>query len=107
VISGRLLHQARRRAGLSQADLARRAGKATSAVGRWERGEVRPSLETLAELVTACGLELTLGLAPADDHDRVLVLRCLRMAPQERLREMVSAVRALQAMTAAAGQVRG
>jgi transcriptional regulator with XRE-family HTH domain len=107
VISGRLLHQARRRAGLSQTDLARRAGKATSAIGRWERGEVRPSLETLAELVNACGLDLTLGLAPADDHDRVLVLRCLRMAPDERLREMVSAVKALEAMTTATGRMRG
>lgn len=107
MISGRLLHEARRRAGLSQAGLAQRAGKATSAIGRWERGEVLPSLETLAELVGACDLELVLGLAPADDHDHVLVLRSLRMAPHERLNEMVRAVRMLEGMAAAARRVNG
>jgi DNA-binding XRE family transcriptional regulator len=49
MVSGDLLREARRRAGLSQAELARRAGKPTSVIGRWERGEVKPSLETLAK----------------------------------------------------------
>ena len=60
VVSGDLLREARLRAGLSQAELARRAGKARSAIGRWERGEVLPSFETLRELVRACGLRARL-----------------------------------------------
>lgn len=102
MISGQLLREARLRAGLSQAELAHRAGKATSAIGRWERGEVEPSLETLRSLVRAAGLELTLGLAAADDHDTALVRRCLGRKPPERLHDLVSAVAALRSMTVAA-----
>ena len=58
MLSGDLLREARCRAGLSQAALARRAGKPTSVIGRWERGEVRPSFETLQGLIRACGLDL-------------------------------------------------
>jgi DNA-binding XRE family transcriptional regulator len=54
------------RAGLSQVELARRACKATSVIGRWERGEVRPSLETLSEVIRAAGLELGVTLSNAD-----------------------------------------
>jgi transcriptional regulator with XRE-family HTH domain len=50
--------EARRRAGSSQAELARRAGTPRSAIGRWERGEVLPSLERLRELIRARGLEV-------------------------------------------------
>ena len=90
VVSGDLLREARLRAGLSQAELARRAGKARSAIGRWERGEVLPSFETLRELVRACGLELGYGLYKYDDHDAELVRRRLRSTPAERLQTTVS-----------------
>ena len=67
VISGDLLKEARKRAGLTQADLGRRVGKPQSSIARWERGDVTPSLETLRELIRACGLELTFALANYDD----------------------------------------
>lgn len=57
MISGHLLRDARLRAGLLQAELARRAGEPTSVVVRWKRGEVNPNLETLRELIRAAGLE--------------------------------------------------
>src|SRR5581483_2739802 len=97
MVSGDLLREARRRAGLSQAELARRAGKPLSSIGRWERGEVRPSLETLRELVRACGLELSFHLANADleDHDLTLIERALRQTPEQRVRDAVVAARAL------------
>lgn len=96
-----LLVEARRRAGLSQAELARRAGKPTSSIGRWERGEVRPSLETLRALVRACGLELTLGIANGDphDHDAVLIERSLARTPAERVAEAAAAGRAIERLT--------
>jgi transcriptional regulator with XRE-family HTH domain len=97
MVSGDLLREARRRAGLSQAELARRAGKPLSSIGRWERGEVRPSLETLRELVRACGLELIFHLANADleDHDLTLIERALSRTPEERVRDAVVAARKL------------
>ena len=86
MISGDLLREARLRAGLSQAELARRAGKATSVIGRWERGEVQPSLETLRGVIRAAGLELgvTLSNADEDDHDLALIRRSLARSPAQR-----------------------
>ncbi|MGH9379700.1 MAG: helix-turn-helix domain-containing protein [Thermoanaerobaculia bacterium] len=103
MISGALIRQARQRAGLSQAELARRAGKAISAIGRWERGEVRPALETVIELIRAAGLDLEMAIVRADDHDRALIRRSLSRPPARRLIEMVEAVRKVHAMVAAAG----
>jgi len=88
MVSGILLREARLRAGLSQAELARRAGKARSAIGRWERGEVQPSFETLRELVRVCGLELSYGVVSADESSRALIEDSLRLAPDERLERL-------------------
>lgn len=98
MISGDLLREARLRAGLSQAELARRAGKPTSVIGRWERGEVRPSLETLRELIRAAGLELgfTLTNADSNDHDLALIRRSLAQAPAERFAEGQRAARDIE-----------
>lgn len=100
MISGDLLVEARRRAGLSQAELARRSGVAQSLIGRYERYEVTPSIERLRSLVGACGLELTFRLAKADpsDHDAVLIERELRRTPAERLARGLSAGRTRRAM---------
>jgi transcriptional regulator with XRE-family HTH domain len=103
VISGDLIKQARLRAGLSQVELARRSGKPPSAIGRWERGEVRPPLETVVALVRAAGFDLDVGIVAADEHDRVLIRRCLDRSPADRLAEMVAAATRVAAMTAARG----
>jgi transcriptional regulator with XRE-family HTH domain len=86
MVSGDLLREARRRAGLSQAELARRTGKHRSAIGRWERGEALPSLELLRELIRACNLELGFRLARADveEHDLALIRRSLAWTPSRR-----------------------
>lgn len=103
MISGEVIRQARLRAGLSQAELARRAGRAPSAIGRWERGEARPALETVVELVRAAGLDLEMAIVHADDHDRALIQRSLHRPPAQRLADMVDAVRKVRAMVAVAG----
>jgi predicted nucleotidyltransferase/DNA-binding XRE family transcriptional regulator len=59
-----LLQQARRRAGLSQAELADLAGTSQSAINRYERGVVEPSLSTLRRLLQACGARLQIELLP-------------------------------------------
>lgn len=103
MISADLIRQARLRAGISQAELARRLRKAPSAIGRWERGEVRPPLETVVELVRAAGFDLEIAIVHPDDHDRVLVRRCLARQPERRLADMVATVRKVKAMAVAAG----
>ena len=88
MISGDLLKEARRRAGLSPAELAHRAGRPTSVIGRWERNEVKPSLETLRSLVRACGLELGFRLEPKDDAQDATILAALELTPDERLAQL-------------------
>jgi transcriptional regulator with XRE-family HTH domain len=84
--SGDLMREARLRAGLTQTELASRLGKAQSEIGRWERGVVTPSLETLRVVVRACGLDLSLGLYRADDSMLSLIDQMLAMTPAERYR---------------------
>jgi len=56
--TGSLLREARNRAGLSQVELAHRAGVTQSVVSAYESGTRQPSLATLTRLVAATGLEL-------------------------------------------------
>ncbi len=57
-----LLREARRRAGLSQAELGRRAGVTQSVVSAYESGARQPSVPMLARLVAATGSELDMRL---------------------------------------------
>jgi predicted nucleotidyltransferase/DNA-binding XRE family transcriptional regulator len=60
--AGTLLRQARRGAGLSQVELAARAGVTQSVISAYESGRREPSLPTLAVLIEATGYELTAGI---------------------------------------------
>ena len=60
--AGAMLRRARKRAGLSQVDLAARAGVTQSVISAYESGQRQPSLPALARLIGAAGFELTLGL---------------------------------------------
>jgi ribosome-binding protein aMBF1 (putative translation factor) len=106
VISGDLLREARLRAGLSQAELGRRVRKPQSVIGRWERGEVLPSLETLRKLVRACGLELCFRLARYDDSYEAHIERMLGMTPAERVEHSVARARAYRRLRDQIGQAR-
>src|SRR5580698_3200337 len=57
-----LLRKARHEAGLTQAELADRAGTTQSVVSAYESGHRQPALPTLAALVEAAGYELAVGL---------------------------------------------
>ena len=61
-----LLREARDGAGLSQSELAQRAGVAQSVVSAYEAGRREPSLPTLARLIAATGHELTVDLVRRD-----------------------------------------
>jgi transcriptional regulator with XRE-family HTH domain len=73
------------RAGLTQRELARRAGRPQSSIARWESGKVQPSLETLRELIRACGLELAFRFANYDDSYVEWIDRALALTPAARL----------------------
>jgi predicted nucleotidyltransferase/DNA-binding XRE family transcriptional regulator len=62
VTAGALLHQARQQAGLTQREVATRAGIQQSVVSAYESGSREPSLATLSALVEACGVSLELHL---------------------------------------------
>jgi uncharacterized protein len=62
--SAALLRQARQAAGLSQAELARRAGTSQPAIARYESGAASPSVRTLERLLYALGRRLRLSAEP-------------------------------------------
>ena len=96
VISGDLLKEARLRAGLTQTELGERVGKAQSAIARWERGEVQPSLETLRSIIRACGFELSFFMSVADDSNVTIIDEHLRMSTQERFADLMERVAFLE-----------
>ena len=57
-----VLTRARKRAGLTQAELARRAGTSQPVISAYEHGRRDPGIETLRRLVRAAGAELELGI---------------------------------------------
>lgn len=60
--AGGLLRRARVSAGLSQAELAFRAGVAQSVISAYEAGRRQPSLPTLAKLIDAAGCDLVVDI---------------------------------------------
>lgn len=68
-MGGRLIREARRRAGVSQTELARRVGTTQSAIARLERGKTEPSLKRIKEILRALGLDLRVGIVPLDDSN--------------------------------------
>lgn len=93
MMSGDLIKEARLRAGLTQAELGARLGKAQSMIARWERDDVSPSLETVREVVRACELELTFFISKFDDSNVTVIDQHLRMTPAERFADLMARVR--------------
>lgn len=80
---------ARRRAGLTQQELGGRLGTSQVTVARWESGATEPKFQTVQEVVAACELDLTLGLATADEGSWTsLIHEQLGREPVERVRHL-------------------
>ena len=91
---GHLLREARRRARLTQVELARRLGVAQPVVARWEANRGSMTIENLERVVGACGFALDIRLRPVDDgesHDWSLVEANLDMTYEERLAQAEAA----------------
>lgn len=88
--SAGILREARLRAGLSQVELAGRSGKDRVQISRYEAGTVAPSLDTLIDLVRACGFDIPLELVPRGPvgEDRLRELQ--QLSPERRLDRMLA-----------------
>jgi transcriptional regulator with XRE-family HTH domain len=94
VRSARIIREARLRAGLTQAELAERAGRDRTVVARWEQGLVAPSVDTLVELVQACGFDLPLEIVPYDDTADAAISDAAMVPPNRRLDQMLDQLKA-------------
>lgn len=63
-VAGWLIGEVRRQSGLSQAELARRAGFTRSVVNAYERGHRQPGVNALARIAAAAGMQLRVEPAP-------------------------------------------
>ena len=90
--SASLIREARLRAGLTQSELAERTGRDRSVIARWEQAVVAPSLDTLLELVRACGFDLPLELVTYDDERVARLQKNLLLSPERRVRRLLTAV---------------
>jgi transcriptional regulator with XRE-family HTH domain len=67
---GALVRDARRRHGISQETLARRARTTQKQISRIERGEISPSVSTVSHLLAAMGERLELHAVPGPRDNR-------------------------------------
>lgn len=85
--AGRTLTDARRAAGLTQAELARRLGTSQPAVAKLERPGANPTVRTLDRALRASGHRLELGAPRVPvTVDVTLIDEQLALAPADRLR---------------------
>ena len=82
---GGLIREARRRAGLTQQELASRADTAQPAIARWESGRTAVSFDDVIRLVRLCGLDLDINVVIRDDSDVTQAARLADLTGQERL----------------------
>jgi transcriptional regulator with XRE-family HTH domain len=82
---------ARRRAGLTQRELADRLARPQATVARWETGAREPSFAAVQQVLRACGLQQLIGLATYDDSDVALAHRQFALPPLERVATLASA----------------
>jgi len=76
---------------LTQYELAERSGRDRSVIARWEQGTVAPSVETLVELVRACGFDLPLELVDGDAAPGERLRKNARLSPERRVQRFLRA----------------
>jgi transcriptional regulator with XRE-family HTH domain len=80
-----LAKEARRRAGLTQAEVAARARTSQPAIASYERARTMPDLTTLFRIIEACGLELHLELREPSSQRRAAEEAAMGRTVEERL----------------------
>jgi transcriptional regulator with XRE-family HTH domain len=85
---GDYVMMARRRAGLTQRQLAERLGLRQATIARWERGDRGVSLDDVELVVHACGLQLEAHLLAEDRSWWPQIAMQLELDPLERVRRL-------------------
>jgi transcriptional regulator with XRE-family HTH domain len=103
-----LLRDARQRASLTQADVARRLGVSQAAVAKLERPGSNPTMATVEAALWATGHRLVLD-APARRAgvDESLIRQHLELTPSERLRGLEVMYAEARALALAGARSRG
>ena len=89
--AGELILMARRRAQLSQRELAERIACRQATIARWERGDRLASYEDVQQAAAACGLALDIRLAREDRSWWPQIAEQLDAGPTERVRRLTPA----------------
>lgn len=93
-----MLREARRRARMTQRELALAAGVPQPTVARVESGAVSPRADTFERLLRAAGSELSVEPRLGIGVDRTLIRDRLAMSPAQRVRLALDEARALSRM---------
>jgi transcriptional regulator with XRE-family HTH domain len=103
-----MLKAARLRAGLTQAELARRLGVSQAAVAKLESPRANPTVDTLDRALRATGHRLRLdaeGHSPGVDES--LIRRHLELSPAERIRGIEAMYAQARRLALAGARSRG
>ena len=101
-----LIREARRRARLTQAQLAARSGTKQSVIARLESGTTEPSYARVASLIRACGFELIPAVTGVDDSDWSVARENLALSLDQRIAKHQAALRFALAGRQAANRAR-
>ena len=103
-----LVRNARRAAGLTQAELARRLGVAQPVIARLENRSTNPTVETLDRALRATGHRLTLASTPAPASvDESLIRKHLELTPAQRVARLEQMVDEGRKFATAGERARG
>ena len=102
--SAEALLAARRRADLTQRELARRTGVAQPTIARIETGVADPRVDTLRRLLAACGARLSVEPLPGFGVDRTQMRELLRLSPRARVESLRRDAAGLAALDRALGR---
>jgi len=89
---GIVIRQARRRAGISQAELARRLRTRQSVIARWETLVTSPTFDSVVTACRACGFSLDWRLRPLDEDDDRVIDEQRARTPADRVASVVNVV---------------
>ncbi|MDQ3771054.1 MAG: helix-turn-helix domain-containing protein [Actinomycetota bacterium] len=90
MLGGELIREARKRAGLSQRELAEFMATTQPVIARWESGKSSPSFQRVVAAVRSCGFDLAVRIVARDDEHALLVQENLRLSPKQRLERLTS-----------------
>lgn len=91
-----VLRYSRRRAGLTQRELAARSGVPQATIARIESGRSEPRFAMLQRLLRECGQHLAVEELSGVGVDRTLIREMLKLSPRERAERAAEEARNLE-----------